>query len=147
MPELKIRIPKEEHERLKELAKKDYRSLTSYITVALIKLANSQFIDVSQVPENTTIKTTTTKTLTPEEEEEAKLQAFQKMAKQIVGHEIDIEQYRILDAFSDHTYYDRQYEKPIRAGADVKCVCIYDLPLSRQRQYLEEEKAYEDRHK
>lgn len=42
MPKIQIDLPKETSNKLKELAKKDFRSLTNYITVALINLANSE---------------------------------------------------------------------------------------------------------
>ena len=40
MPKITIDLPVEANEKLKEKAKEDYRSLTNYITVALINLAN-----------------------------------------------------------------------------------------------------------
>lgn len=40
MPKITIDLPAEANEKLKEKAKEDYRSLTNYITVALINLAN-----------------------------------------------------------------------------------------------------------
>ncbi len=40
MPKITIDLPADANEKLKEKAKEDYRSLTNYITVALINLAN-----------------------------------------------------------------------------------------------------------
>ena len=68
MSELKIKIPKEAHEKLKKLAKDDYRSLTNYITISLIKLANGELslsLSQSQVKPGATSTSTSASTSTP----------------------------------------------------------------------------------
>lgn len=155
MPKIQIDVPKDTYEKLKSQAKDDDRSLTKYITRGMVYLANipngyhnqptnSNIIDLSALPEGTTIRTTAAKSLTPEEEQEQRINSFQKLAKQILGHTLtEIEDYRIMDYESDHTYYDREYEVPLKEGSSIHCVYIYDLPVARQRQYLEEYKQYE----
>lgn len=59
MPKLTIDLPADTNEKLKAKAKADYRSLTNYITVTLINLANS----TTSTP-TSTISTTSTPTLT-----------------------------------------------------------------------------------
>lgn len=89
MPKITIDLPADTNEKLKAKAKEDYRSLTNYITVALINLANgtlltsiqsqSQSLNLEQLQEQgiSQIKfTSSARTLSPEEEQlhQAKLQ-------------------------------------------------------------------------
>lgn len=60
MPKIIIDLPADTNEKLKAKAKADYRSLTNYITVTLINLANGE---ISTTP-TSTIFTTSTPTLT-----------------------------------------------------------------------------------
>lgn len=155
MPKIQIDIPDDAYQRLKIQAQDDDRSLTKYLARGMVYLANipegyhnqksidPNAINLSALPEGTTIKTTTTRTLTPEEEREQRFNSFQKLAKQIVGHTLDVEDYRIMDYNSDHNYYDRDYAVPLNEGSSIYCVYIYDLPLQRQRQYLEEYAHYD----
>lgn len=155
MPKIQIDIPKDAYQKLKAQAKDDDRSLTKYITRGMTYLANipngyhnqqinSNIIDLSALPEGTTIKTTTPHSLTPEEERNQRFKKFQALAKQIVGHELtDIEDYRLIDYDSDSIYYDKSVEEPIKEGSVVQCVYIYNLPEQKQREYLEEFKHYE----
>lgn len=147
MPKITIDLPLEVNKKLKEKAKADYRSLANYITVALINLANddgSRVIDLSSLPEGTTIKTKTARVLTPEEERTNRYDRFQTLAKQILGHPVtDIEYYRIMDYDSDSLYYDKDLAEPISEGSSVKCMYIYNLPEKKQIEYLEELKHYE----
>ena len=50
MPKITIDLPADANEKLKKKAKEDYRSLTNYITVALINLANDTLPDMSSTP-------------------------------------------------------------------------------------------------
>ena len=50
MPKITIDLPADANEKLKKKAKEDYRSLTNYITVALINLANDTLPGMSSAP-------------------------------------------------------------------------------------------------
>lgn len=50
MPKITIDLPADANEKLKKKAKEDYRSLTNYITVALINLANDTLPDIQPTP-------------------------------------------------------------------------------------------------
>lgn len=50
MPKITIDLPADANEKLKKKAKEDYRSLTNYITVALINLANDTLPGISSTP-------------------------------------------------------------------------------------------------
>lgn len=50
MPKITIDLPADANEKLKKKAKEDYRSLTNYITVALINLANDTLPGMSSTP-------------------------------------------------------------------------------------------------
>lgn len=50
MPKITIDLPADANEKLKKKAKEDYRSLTNYITVALINLANDTLPDIQSTP-------------------------------------------------------------------------------------------------
>ncbi len=50
MPKITIDLPADANEKLKKKAKEDYRSLTNYITVALINLANDALPGVQSTP-------------------------------------------------------------------------------------------------
>lgn len=146
MPKIQIDVPQETYDKLKIKAKEHYQSLRAYVAYHLIEFIKNpeQFINIASLPEGTTIKTTTAKSLTPEEEQEQRINSFQKLAKQILGHTLtEVGDYRIMDYESDHKYYDREYEVPLTEGSSIHCVYIYDLPVARQRQYLEEYKQYE----
>lgn len=147
MPKITIDLPLEVNKKLKEKAKADYRSLANYITVALINLANddnTNVIDLSSLPEGTTIRTKTARVLTPEEERIKRYDRFQTLAKQILGHAVtEIEDYRIMDYNSDNLYYDEALTEPISEGSSIKCMYIYNLPEKKQIEYLEELKHYE----
>lgn len=53
MPKITIDLPADANEKLKKKAKEDYRSLTNYITVALINLANDALPGVQSTPAST----------------------------------------------------------------------------------------------
>lgn len=148
MPKVQIDLPQNIYDKLKQNAKEKYQSLRGYIAYHLIEYIThpEQFINTAGLPENTTIKTITPRTLTPEEEREQRFKKFQNLAKQILGHTLDdIDDYRIVDYNSDNIYYDREVAEPIREGSAIKCVYIYNLPEQKQREYLEEFKHYEDK--
>ena len=155
MPKLTIDLPKDVNEKLKKKAKEDYRSLTNYITIQLIKLANgeaqqhqtntnSQVIDLSALPEGTTIKTTTQRPLTPEEIEEQKKDKFLKKCRQVLGEktyknwEPDIVREFII-LLPDNSYYD--YAERIQ-GRGVRMA--YSMPEDKQDKYIIEIKEYID---
>ena len=147
MPKIQIDVPQPTYDKLKQEAKDHYQSLRAYITYHLVQYINNpdKFIDTTTLPEGTTIRTTTAHQLTPEEEEQARLDAFQKLAKQIVGHTLTVEDYRIMDYNSDNYYYERDLAVPLNEGSSIYCMYIYDLPVDRQKQYLEEFKQYEQK--
>ena len=148
MPTLNINLPKDVNEKLKMKAKADYRSLTNYITIQLIKLANDEVmqLDTSKLPEGTTttIKTTTQRPLTPEEIEEQKKDKFLKKCKQVLGEktyknwEPDIVREFII-LLPDNSYYD--YAERIQ-GRGVRMA--YSMPEDKQDEYVIEIKEYID---
>lgn len=148
MPTLNINLPKEVNEKLKEKAKADYRSLTNYITIQLIKLANDEVmqLDTSKLPEGTTttIKTTTQRPLTPEEIEEQKKDKFLKKCRQVLGEktyknwEPDIVREFII-LLPDNSYYD--YAERIQ-GRGVRMA--YSMPEDKQDKYVIDIKEYID---
>lgn len=148
MPTLNINLPKEVNEKLKEKAKADYRSLTNYITIQLIKLANDEVmqLDTSKLPEGTTttIKTTTSHSLTPEEIEEQKKEKFLKKCRQVLGEktykswEPDIVREFII-LLPDNSYYD--YAERIQ-GRGVRMA--YSMPEDKQDEYITDIKEYID---
>lgn len=155
MPKLTIDLPKDVNEKLKKKAKEDYRSLTNYITIQLIKLANgeaqqhqtntnSQVIDLSQLPEGTTIKTTTSHLLTPEEIEEQKKDKFLKKCRQVLGEktyknwEPDIVR-EFITLMPDNSYYD--YAERIQ-GKGIRAA--YSMPEDKQDEYITDIKEYID---
>lgn len=142
---VQIDLPQDVYQKLKEDAAAHYQSLRGHIAYRLTnQIRGTNTIDLSILPEGTTIKTTTPHSLTPEEERNQRFKKFQALAKQIVGHELtDIEDYRLIDYDSDSIYYDKSVEEPIKEGSVVQCVYIYNLPEQKQREYLEEFKHYE----
>lgn len=154
MPKIQIDVPQDTYDKLKQKAKERYQSLRSYVTYHLIEYINnpnsnvnnpnSNVIDLSNLPGGTVIKATAPQVLSPEELREQKYNNFQKLARQIVGHTLDVEDYRIMDFDSGHSYYDKSFEEPLKEGSAAKCVYIYNLPESRQREFLEEFKHYEN---
>lgn len=157
MPKLTIDLPRDVNEKLKKKAKEDYRSLTNYITIQLIKLANgeaqphqtntntnSQVIDLSALPEGTTIKAKTPHLLTPEEIEEQKKNKFLKKCKQVLGEktyknwEPDIVREFII-LTPDISYYD--YAERIQ-GKGIRMA--YSMPEDKQDEYVIEIKEYID---
>lgn len=155
MPKLTIDLPKDVNEKLKKKAKEDYRSLTNYITIQLIKLANnetqqhqtntnSQVIDLSALPEGTTIKTTTSHSLTPEEIEEQKKEKFLKKCRQVLGEKIyknwepDIVR-EFITIMPDSPYYD--YAERIQ-GKGIRAA--YSMPDCKQDEYIADIKEYID---
>ena len=148
MPKLTIDLPKDVNEALKKKAKADYRSLTNYITIQLIKLANNEYqnnnqiIDLSALPEGTTIKTTTQKTLTPEEIEEQKKQSFLSLCKEMYGEKFykeyapDITR-EYLSLLPDNMYYNFAEEMPDRLVR-----AVYTMPIEKQKEYIIEMKHY-----
>ena len=110
-------------------------------------IVSTTLIDTKIAPEGTTIKTKVTSPPKPLTEEE-KLERFQKKAKKIVGHELELEEdYMLMDIQSDNIYYDKNYEKLYREGGSLKVVYIYDLPEERQEEYLRDFKEWEDHEK
>lgn len=148
MPKLTIDLPTDVHKKLKEKAKEDYRSLTNYIITQLIKLTDGtlQTIDTSKLPEGTTttIKTTTTKPLTPEEIEEQKKQTFLKKCKTILGEktyknwEPDIVR-EFITIMPDSNYYDDAERIP-----DKGIRMAYSMSDDKQDEYIKDIKEYID---
>ena len=157
MPKLTIDLPRDVNEKLKKKAKEDYRSLTNYITIQLIKLANgeaqqhqtntntnNQVIDLSALPEGTTIKAKTQRQLTPEEIEEQKKDKFLKKCRQVLGEktyknwEPDIVREFII-LTPDNSYYD--YAERIQ-GRGVRMA--YSIPEDKQDEYVIDIKEYID---
>ena len=144
---VQIDLPQDVYQKLKEEAATHFQSLRGHIAYRLInQVRGTNTIDLSSLPEGTTIKTKTTHTLTPEEERTNRYNRFQTLAKQILGHIVtEIEDYRIMDYNSNSLYYSKEVEEPIREGSSVKCVYIYNLPEEKQIEYLEELKHYEEK--
>ena len=140
---------------LQDEAKKNHKQVSAYLNELLsaIKTAditlstkptlvfnNKNMVDLSTLPDNATatIKTKTPPPpKTPEEIEAEQIESFQKLAKEIVGHEID----RVKDATLDpgDNYYDLAEEKP-----GFICRWPFTLPKDKQIEYLKEWKYYED---
>ena len=159
MPKLTIDLPKDVNEKLKKKAKEDYRSLTNYITIQLIKLANgeaqqhqtntntntnNQVIDLSALPEGTTIKAKTPHLLTPEEIEEQKKDKFLKKCRQVLGEktykdlEPDIAR-EFITLMPDSSYYD--YAERIQ-GKSIRMA--YSMSEDKQDKNIIEIKEYID---
>lgn len=143
MPEIKVKLPADAHKKLKEKAKADYRSLTNYITIQLIKLSEGE---LQQIQEGSQITTTVTvqKPLTPEETEEQKKNTFLKKCRTILGEKIyknwepDIVREFIALA-PDSSYYDDAERIP-----DKGIRMAYSMPDNKQDEYIADMKAYID---
>lgn len=144
MPKVQLDLPEDVYKKLKEEAKNNFQSLRGFITNTLSKQMKGNFIDTSVIPENTTIKTTTTKPLTPEEIEEQKRQTFLKKCKQVLGEktyknwEPDIVREFIV-LTPDSSYYndaERIPDKGIRMA--------YSMSEDKQDKYIADIKAYID---
>ena len=146
--EIKIKIDTKTKEKLKKLAQEEYRSLANYITVKLINIADNKVMDLSAIPANTTIRTTTpaSTTATPE----PTLTPYRKLqtrAKELLGRYLLYDEWCLLDFRNfDHEYYDKKYETPTEEGAAIKCTYIYNLPEERQEEYLKDIKQYDSHH-
>lgn len=133
---VQVDIPEKEYNILKQKAKEDMRSLRNYITIHLKKLANNQLqiTDTTAVADNAVIKTQVQR---PEEIEEEQIASFQKLAKQILGHEIENIVETSLDPGNTNYY-------PVAVAQEGKFVrYAYTMPEQKQREYLEEWKKYE----
>lgn len=151
MSKLTIDISKEANQKLKQKAKEERRSLTQEVAYLLEQLvANdfnitnpSQTIDLTSLPEGTTIKTKTIRPKTPEEIEQDKISHFKKLAKSILGRELDEEkdQYewashvQLDPTNSYYPFAEKQEGKFLRYA--------YTMPEQKQKEYLEEWKKYE----
>lgn len=154
MSKIQIDIPKDVYEKLKKQAEDDDRSLTKYIIRGLKFLSeipegyhktnanannnnaiNSNIIDLSALPEGATIRATTTRPKTAEEIEEENIKKFQKLAKQILGHEVPIGE---VDLSPNNRYYDFA---PEHEGKFLRWA--YEMPQDKQIEYLKEWRLYE----
>ena len=144
MPQVQIELPDDVYKKLKTKAKENYQSLRGYVTSSLVKLTRGEFIDTSFVPENTTIKTTTQRPLTPEEIEEQKKDKFLKKCKQVLGEktyknwEPDIVR-EFITIMPDNSYYD--YAERIQ-GKSIRMA--YSMPEDKQDEYITDIKEYID---
>lgn len=135
---IQVDIPEKEYNILKEKAKEDTRSLRNYVTDTLKKIANDsyQLTNLTALPEGTTIKTKTQRPKTPEEIEEEQIKSFQKLAKIILGHEIE----NIAETSLDPTMTYYEFAEA-QEGRFIRYA--YTMPEQKQREYLEEWKKYE----
>lgn len=144
MPKVQLDLPEDVYKKLKEEAKNNFQSLRGFITNTLSKQIKGNFIDTSVIPENTTIKTTTIKSLTPEEIEEQKKQKFLNKCKQVLGEktyknwEPDIVREFIV-LLPNNNYYNDAERIP-----DKSIRMAYTLPDSKQDEYIADIKAYID---
>ena len=144
MPKVQLDLPEDVYKKLKEEAKNNFQSLRGFISNTLSKQMRGNFIDTSVIPENTTIKTTTTKSLTPEEIEEQKRQTFLKKCKQVLGEKIYknwepdiVREFIVLVPGS--SYYEEAERIP-----DKGIRMAYTMPDSKQDEYITEIKKYID---
>lgn len=142
MPEIKIKIPEAIHKKLKQKAQEEMRSLTNYLTYHIGDLVNENIINLTNVPEGTTIKTKTQKPLTQEEIEEQKKQSFLSLCKEMYG-EAFYEKYKpdiireYLSLLPDNIYYNFAEEIP-----DKLVRAVYTMPIEKQKEYIIEMKHY-----
>ena len=166
MPKIQLEIPLEVSEKLKKYAKDDFRSLRNYLVLKLTDLANLGYATAMPTPTSvptpaftststsapayipnpnantttTTVTTTKIKTTPQKSEEEIlkeQINEFQKLAKQLVGHEVPIGEVYLEP---DNTYYPfaTQHEGKFLRWA-------YEMPYDKQMEYLKEWKEYEDK--
>lgn len=142
MSQVQIELPDDVYKKLKVKAKENYQSLRGYITSSLVKQMRGEFIDTSTIPEDTIIKTTTQKTLTPEEIEEQKKQSFLSLCKEMYGEKLYkeyapdiIREYLAL--LPDNIYYNFAEEIP-----DKLVRAVYTMPIEKQKEYIIEMKHY-----
>lgn len=135
---VQVDIPEKEYNILKQKAKEDMRSLRNYITIHLKKLANNQLqiTDTTAVADNAVIKTQVQRPKTPEEIEEEQIKSFQKLAKIILGHEIE----NIAETSLDPTMTYYEFAEA-QEGRFIRYA--YTMPEQKQKEYLEEWKKYE----
>lgn len=144
MPQVQIELPDDVYKKLKTKAKENYQSLRGYVASSLVKLMRGEVIDTSLIPENTTIKTTTTRQLTPEEIEEQKKNIFLKKCKMVLGEktyknwEPDIVR-EFITIMPDSPYYD--YAERIQ-GKGIRAA--YSMPEDKQDEYITDIKEYID---
>lgn len=144
MSKVQIDLPDDVYKKLKAKAAENWQSLRGYIISTLVKQTRGEFIDTSFVPENTTIKTTTQRPLTPEEIEEQKKEKFLKKCRQVLGEktykdwEPDIVREFII-LLPDNSYYD--YAERIQ-GRGVRMA--YSMPEDQQDKYVIDIKEYID---
>ena len=144
MPQVQIELPDDVYKKLKTKAKENYQSLRGYVTSSLVKQMRGEFIDTSLIPENTTIKTTTQRPLTPEEIEEQKKDKFLKKCRQVLGEktyknwEPDIVR-EFITLMPDSSYYD--YAERIQ-GKSIRMA--YSMPEDKQDEYVTDIKEYID---
>ena len=144
MSKVQIDLPDDVYKKLKAKAAENWQSLRGYIISTLVKQMRGEFIDTSFVPENTTIKTTTQRPLTPEEIEEQKKEKFLKKCRQVLGEktyknwEPDIVREFII-LLPDNSYYD--YAERIQ-GRGVRMA--YSMSEDKQDEYVIEIKEYID---
>jgi len=151
MSKITIEIPKKNYEVLKQQAKAEYRSLTNYLTVKLIELAEGhQFfntpalLDLSTLPPNTVVRTKTPPPPKTEEEiENENKEKFQKLAEQIVGHRIDefdraTGDYNLCVAPGSRYY---EYARPVKEGNSTRWAFM--MPEYKQIEFLNEWREWE----
>ena len=144
MSKVQIDLPDDVYKKLKIKAAENWQSLRGYIISTLVKQMRGEFIDTSFVPENTTIKTTTPHSLTPEEIEEQKKDKFLKKCKQVLGEktyknwEPDIVR-EFITIMPDSPYYD--YAERIQ-GKGIRAA--YSMPEDKQDEYITDIKEYID---
>ena len=144
MSKVQIDLPDDVYTKLKIKAAENWQSLRCYIISTLVKQIRGEFIDTSFVPENTTIKTKTQRSLTPEEIEEQNKEKFLKKCRQVLGEktyknwEPDIVREFII-LTPDISYYD--YAERIQ-GRGIRMA--YSMPEDKQDEYVIEIKEYID---
>lgn len=144
MSQVQIELPDDVYKKLKVKAKENYQSLRGYITSSLVKQMRGELIDTSTIPEDTIIKTKTTtqKTLTPEEIEEQKKQSFLSLCKEMYGEKLYKEYapditHEYLSLLPDNMYYNFAEEIP-----DKLVRAVYTMPIEKQKEYIIEMKHY-----
>lgn len=145
MPKIQIDVSQKVYDKLKTEAKEHYQSLRGYVAYHLTQFIENpeQFINTTALPEGTTIKTKTVRPKTPEEIEQDKISHFKKLAKSILGRELDEEkdQYewashvQLDPTNSYYPFAEKQEGKFLRYA--------YTMPEQKQKEYLEEWKKYE----
>ena len=118
---------------LQERAKSNRRRPSGELNSILYELKNNKMtLNQLQNAGITNFKITPPKT--EEELEDERINAFQKLAKQILGQELNISE---CNLGPDNRYYEFA---PEREGKFLRWA--YDMPLEKQKEYINEWKNY-----